>query len=864
MINMPNRFKEALLNDKRNFELTANITLKDHTQLTITNAELWSQGFEVENEVSSNSSFDIGGFIIGRMRLVINNIYEDYTQYDFFDASVDVTLSLRTGNYTDSIAFNDFTVDEPTENASQVILSCLDNAKFFERPYSDSELTYPASLNTIVQNACTVCGVQYAKSTFDGGTFVVQNRPSDEKLTFLKVISWCAQASGNFARINHLGQLVIDWYDVSTFENTTVLPNAISDTESKAIYDTDNAYLQDASATGSDTSNGADWTVVDADASKYHHVVSWGALHTDTDDVVITGVRVVVEDDERVEHVGMYGNTGYVLEIRNNDLISESSVQTIANTVGAKVVGLRFRAYSGNCLGDPTIEAGDLIWITDRKNRNYRSFVCGTTFKLGQYQTLYCGAATPSKNSASQYSESTRAIVRERQKTMKSLTTYEQNAQMLSKLISRGFGMYVTDVTQQDGSVISYMHDRPTIAESSFICYLTSEGVLMESDGTTTAAVDKNGNALLNTLTARGINADWINTGTIRSKNGAVSIDLDHETITLTGFVKATDLGATGATTVDGARITTGIIQDSRNKNYWNLATGDFSLASTATVGGKTVSTIASEAVNAQTQTDIFNKLTNNGQTQGIYLNAQDNKLYINASYINAGILQGGGTPSAPNFKLVMSDGTLTMKKGSINIGDGRFVVSTAGALTANSATIKGTVSSTSGTETMVLSDSMLQGYHGTVSSANLKGYLDLSADYGSNPTTYEAVLGSKHNLYLEFGSTGKIEVTRITGSGASGRNPCGHFNSNGWNGNVVGDVTGSVSGRYSSVNVDSVTANATTTGDLTVTGVLDADFRYVDFGLGYQYDVYLPTTLDENLKPGGWIQFTITQGLLH
>ncbi|MBR4591198.1 MAG: hypothetical protein IKO36_11130, partial [Bacteroidaceae bacterium] len=233
-------------------------------------------------------------------------------------------------------------------------------------------------------------------------------------------------------------------------------------------------------------------------------------------------------------------------------------------------------------------------------------------------------------------------------------------------------------------------------------------------------------------------------------------------------------------------------------------------------------------------------------------------------SYINAGILQGGGTPSAPNFKLVMSDGTLTMKKGSINIGDGRFVVSTAGALTANSATIKGTVSSTSGTETMVLSDSMLQGYHGTVSSANLKGYLDLSADYGSNPTTYEAVLGSKHNLYLEFGSTGKIEVTRITGSGASGRNPCGHFNSNGWNGNVVGDVTGSVSGRYSSVNVDSVTANATTTGDLTVTGVLDADFRYVDFGLGYQYDVYLPTTLDENLKPGGWIQFTITQGLLH
>lgn len=89
------------------------------------------------------------------------------------------------------------------------------------------------------------------------------------------------------------------------------------------------------------------------------------------------------------------------------------------------------------------------------------------------------------------------------------------------------------------------------------------------------------------------------------------------------------------------AAITTGILKDQQNKNYWNMDTGEFSLASTATVGGSTVQNIAnnaaSSAVNAQTQQSIFNKLTNNGQVQGITLS--NGQLYINATYINSGTI---------------------------------------------------------------------------------------------------------------------------------------------------------------------------------------------------------------------------------
>jgi hypothetical protein len=91
------------------------------------------------------------------------------------------------------------------------------------------------------------------------------------------------------------------------------------------------------------------------------------------------------------------------------------------------------------------------------------------------------------------------------------------------------------------------------------------------------------------------------------------------------------------AGTLNAGLVKAGILSDGAGKNYWDMQTGEFSLSSAATVGGKTVSTIANDAVDAQTQSSIFNKLTNGGQTQGIYLS--NGKIYINGKYIKAGTI---------------------------------------------------------------------------------------------------------------------------------------------------------------------------------------------------------------------------------
>lgn len=92
-------------------------------------------------------------------------------------------------------------------------------------------------------------------------------------------------------------------------------------------------------------------------------------------------------------------------------------------------------------------------------------------------------------------------------------------------------------------------------------------------------------------------------------------------------------------------RIYTGILSDAQGRNFWNLDTGEFSLQAATKIGGKTVQQIVDDSADSViskmddelTQEAIFNKLTNGGDTQGIYLSG--GHVYLNASYIKSGYL---------------------------------------------------------------------------------------------------------------------------------------------------------------------------------------------------------------------------------
>lgn len=95
--------------------------------------------------------------------------------------------------------------------------------------------------------------------------------------------------------------------------------------------------------------------------------------------------------------------------------------------------------------------------------------------------------------------------------------------------------------------------------------------------------------------------------------------------------------------------VITGLLSDKNSSNYWNLDAGEFHLSAAGVSiddqsAGEYFGGIADASVQALdeklTQEEVFNRLTNDGDLQGIYM--QDGKLYINGEYIKTGTITAG------------------------------------------------------------------------------------------------------------------------------------------------------------------------------------------------------------------------------
>lgn len=101
--------------------------------------------------------------------------------------------------------------------------------------------------------------------------------------------------------------------------------------------------------------------------------------------------------------------------------------------------------------------------------------------------------------------------------------------------------------------------------------------------------------------------------------------------------------------------------------------TGSAKRGSTTAANNKSVGQVAQDAVDSQTQAQIFNKLTNGGEVQGLFM--LDGQLYINASYLTTGIL---ASKDGSAFYLDLDKGILRMQATELSIG-GKSVEDIAG-----------------------------------------------------------------------------------------------------------------------------------------------------------------------------------------
>lgn len=512
MKNVSTAFKNELYKGNRNYIKSARIILSDSTIINIDNSDFWNNGIKVENAVSSNGSFDIGAVIIGQLTLTLNNIEEKFSDYDFTNAKIDnVKVGLKLPDNTiESLTYGVYTVNETSYNGSIITITAYDNMYKFDKTYSKSNLTYPATLNEIVRDACSVCDVTLQTVNFDNDDFVVNEKPADEAITFRNVLQWVAQIACKYCTIDEYGRLVLSWYDMNVLENIQHLDGGRF-----------SPWPNENTVSGGTFSPWTAGNIYDGGTFEelrgYHHLYSWNTLSLTTDDVVITGVRVTeeIEGEDGKENVSYQSGTdGYVLAIEGNKLI-QGTASTVAGYLGVKINGMRFRPFSGSTLSNPTIEPGDAAILTDRKGNIYNTIITTNTFQPGNFQTISCEAKSPARNSASRYSQATQAYVDARKEIQKEKTDREQAIEELTNRINNSSGTFTTIEAQPDGSNIYYLHNKPQLADSDIIWKMTAEAWGVSTDGgkTYNAGMTVDGDTIVRILTAVGINADWINAG---------------------------------------------------------------------------------------------------------------------------------------------------------------------------------------------------------------------------------------------------------------------------------------------------------------------------------------------------------------
>ena len=529
MINTSIAFRRAL-SGNREFRIKDTITLKNKKEIPIPMMDL--REYKINEATSASGKFEIGAAVIKEYKVTLDNSEEQYDDCDFEGANIQAVIGLKLADGTwEDLKKGLYRVYTATFGETTLQITAYDEMIYFDRPYSECTLSYPATVRDIVLDACRRCQVDCESGSIEMGNYIVKTKP-EGSITYRDVISYCAQIMGCYARINHLGRLAFGWYDFSAVGSGD-LDGGIFDTASQEKYlsgdEADGGTFDDYSS--GYTYDGG--TFVDMDT--YHHFYDLYNKSINGTDINVTGIQITTKKDSADEKY-LYGTNTYALEIKDNPLIQTDTMQQVAKHIGDKIINKPFRPMSVSIQGNPAIEAGDVAVVSPKTTSSYTTVITDTTFSLFAAQSISSTAETPTAKTFTRYGAATKLLEAARNYTDQEMSAYDLVVQQMSQLAANTLGFHETKIIQDDGSVIVYRHDKPKLSESKIVYKSGIDGFFVTrsytgKDSTTVwkAGFDSNGNAALNILSVIGIYWDWGYGGTLTlggedNKNGVLRI----------------------------------------------------------------------------------------------------------------------------------------------------------------------------------------------------------------------------------------------------------------------------------------------------------------------------------------------------
>lgn len=477
MINVSNQLlKES--QENQNYYVTANVTLADGTKLPLNKEDFYLDGNGIVDSADS-SSFPVGVAIEKTATLSLVNDENQFSGYSFNRAVFVIYMNLELSDgKIETFKRGSFIVCKKPTIDEEIDLTLLDYMSKTDRNY-DTNLTFPCSARELLRDSCQTCGIVAGDAAFSNDDFQIMKKPTST--THRAVIGMIAALAGGNARID------------------------------------ENDLLRIVSYPKIDKNNFAGIKLSGVDD-----------VQTDTDIITVTGIKYTSEEQDYV-----YGSNDYMITLKGNQLLSGNEEDGVKR-IGKILIGFQLLPFSLSSIPVGYTTFGDAIRFEDYRGNVYWSYATDIEFLFADSTNVSCKAKSVEEQETEYPNENRVLVEQAKEEVHQRMSGYDVKLKQMNNLAANTLGFYYTEELQDDGSIISYRHNKPTLEESKIIYKTTADGFFLSIDGGNTwkAGFDSNGDAVLNILYAIGIRAEWINAGTIKAvdKDGNTTFLVDMDT----------------------------------------------------------------------------------------------------------------------------------------------------------------------------------------------------------------------------------------------------------------------------------------------------------------------------------------------
>ena len=451
---------------------------------TITENDIISGSFSIDRYSITGNRIEIGTACASECKFRIKNYSNQWDNVKFEGAELYIRIGIADWeNYTSEsdivwIPCGYFTIDKPVKNASILSIEALDRMAKLDKPVDWTNFQVTHTVSYLVSRICDICDVVLANgsaiASMPNANYQVAFDMSAD-ITYRNLLQAACMLLGACSFFNENGQLVIKWYSA-----TDVTIN-----ESK----------------------------------RYSHTIY-------ENNIQITGVIYVDDTDSNnpVEYIS--GTKGYCVDISDNPLVGDD-IQDVVDALGAVLNGFTYRPYSAVIKPSPYLYPMDMITFV-KNNVSYTGIVSNITFGVNSNTSIEGKGETDEDNGYATYGNFTnvqsKIIEYAKNKVDKEINERTLLLMNLNEMVMNSLGLYETSIQQPGGGYQYYFHDASTLANSTIIYTFGANGFAWtddwnDGDPIWQYGITRDGNAIVNMLSAYKISADIITAGTMRAVN---------------------------------------------------------------------------------------------------------------------------------------------------------------------------------------------------------------------------------------------------------------------------------------------------------------------------------------------------------